>query len=113
MSRNQQIQNFIDALEAADGVSVDERLGQTGNYGQANVSTSATLLIEGNINRQSTLIQNTGSGPVYVGFDNEVTPSDGIEVAAGGTYSDETYGGDVYVVAGSGTKDVRFQEVTQ
>jgi len=93
--------------------SVDERLGQTGSYGQITVSTSATEVVAANTERQSVLIQNSGSDPVYVGFDNAVTASDGIEVAAGGTYADETYTGDVYAVAGAGTNDVRFQEVTQ
>jgi len=93
-------------------ITVDERLGQTGSYGQTSVSTTPAEVVAANAERQSVLIQNTGSDPVYVGFDNAVTASDGIEVAAGGTYADDTYTGDVYVIAGSGTNDVRFQEVT-
>jgi len=112
MSRNQQIQNFIDALEQATGVSVAPATGQTGTYGQQDVSTTAVEVVAADADRQSVLVQNTGPETVYVGFDSSVTPANGVEIAAGGTYADETYAGALYAIAASGTTDIRFQEVT-
>jgi hypothetical protein len=112
MSRNQQIQNFIDALEQATGVSVTSPVAQTGAYGQQDVSTTAVEVVAANTDRQSALLQNTGPEAVYVGFDSSVTAANGVEIAAGGTYADETYSGALYAITSSGTTDIRFQEVT-
>jgi hypothetical protein len=91
---------------------VDERLGQTGSYGQQDVSTTAVEVVAASAGRQSILVQNTGPEPVYVGFDSSVTSANGVEIAAGGTYADETYAGALYAITASGGSDIRFQEVT-
>jgi len=94
---------------------VDERLGDTGTYGQTTVSTTATLVVGADTTRQSVLVQNLSANvPAYVGFDNTVTAANGVQVpAGGGVYSDDSFTGDVYVIAESGTVDIRHQEVTQ
>jgi len=102
---NQQVQNISEGVAKASG-------GSTGSYGSESVGTSATEVIPASTERKSLLVQNAGSGPVYVGFDSSVTTSNGVKVAAGGTYADDTYTGSIYVIAASGTQDVRFQEVT-
>ena len=196
MSRNQQIQNFIDALEAADGVSVDADLtaesvtiedgagnqlaidtsgsitvtddgafdinslpepvtvdagitdgavqitdddGDTlhvtsggrmlvsvpgvvetttpsttsgSTYGVQTADGTASLVLDANENRESLLLQNKGSEPMYVGFDDTVSTLKGVEVAAGGTYSDDTYTGPVYAITGGGSVNVAFQDIS-
>lgn len=95
-----------------DTVTVEEPPGANGSFGSTAVGTTATEVLTATTGRKSLLVQNAGSGPVYVGFDNTVTTANGVEIAAGGTYADETYSGSVYVIAASGTQDIRFQEVT-
>ena len=94
---------------------VDERLGQTGSYDSTAVSTSATLVVAADTDRQSVLVQNLSTDtPAYVGFDNAVTAASGVRVpAGGGVYSDDSFTGDIYVIAESGTVDIRHQEVTR
>ena len=197
MSRNQQIQNFIDALEQATGISVDadltaesvtiedgdgdtlhiteggrllvsfpepldvsdatvpvtddgtfaidslpEPLNVSGatvtvtddgaldvnsvsavvetttpstttgsSYGVQQADGTPTLILGANESRESVLLQNKGSAPVYVGFDDTVSSLKGVEIAAGGTYADDTYTGDLYAITGGGTENVAFQEI--
>lgn len=88
-------------------------VGDNGSYGQQDVSTNAVEVVSGDTSRRSALIQNLGPEPVFVGFDSSVTPTTGVQIAAGGgTYSDETFSGALYAITSSGTSDVRFQEVT-
>lgn len=114
MSRNQQIQNFIDALEQATGVNVNPASPSTttgSSYGVQQADDTPTLILGANESRESLLLQNKGSAPVYVGFDDTVSSLKGVEIAAGGTYADDTYTGDLYAVTGGGTVNVAFQEI--
>jgi len=114
MSRNQQIQNFIEGLEQATGVSVDPVSPSTTNgssYGVQQADGTPTLILGANENRESLLLQNKGSTPVFVGFDDTVSTLKGVEIAAGGSYADDTYTGELYAVTGGGTENVAFQEI--
>lgn len=104
MSRNQRILNTFDAQH-----------GSGGDYGAVSVGTSATQVIPASDDRLGFLIQNGSSGtPVYIGFDSNVTAGNGVILPApNGIYTDETYTGDVYVIAGSSGTDVRYQEITR
>jgi len=114
MSRNQQIQNVIDALEQATGVSVNPVSPSTtagSSYGVQQADDTPTLILGANEGRESVLLQNKGSAPVYIGFDDTVSSLKGVEIVAGGTYADDTYTGDLYAVTGGGTESVAFQEI--
>jgi len=115
MSRNQQIQNFIDALEQATGVSIDSASGETGAYGAVTASTTPTEVLSANTSRRSVLIQNLSETvDAYVGFDSSVSGTDGVLIPAdGGVYADDSYAGALYVVTPTDTADVRYQEVSE
>jgi len=102
----------LDVNSVGGTVATEPQRGQSGAYGQQDVSTAAVEVVAASADRQSVLVQNTGPETVYVGFDASVTAANGVEIAAGGTYADETYAGALYAVTASGTTDIRFQEVT-
>jgi hypothetical protein len=81
------------------------------SYGVQQTDGTATLVLAANDGRESVLLQNKGSEAVYVGFDNTVSSLKGVEIAAGGTYADDTYTGDLYAITGGGTVNVAFQEI--
>ena len=81
------------------------------SYGVQQTDDTATLVLGANENRESVLLQNKGSEAVYVGFDDTVSSLNGVEIAAGGTYADDTYTGDLYAITGGGTVNVAFQEI--
>jgi len=94
--------------------SVDEQLGQSATFGQITVSTTPTLIAASAVDRQSVRVQNRSPDTsVYVGFDNTVSAASGVEVSPGSEYVSDTFAGDIYVVAASGTVDIRYQEVTE
>jgi ribosomal protein S11 len=80
-------------------------------YGVQTADGTASLVLDTNENRESLLLQNKGSEPMYVGFDNSVTTANGVEVAAGGTYADDTYTGPVYAITGGGSVNVAYQDI--
>jgi hypothetical protein len=79
------------------------------------VGTAATEVIPASDDRLGFLLQNGSSGTtVYIGFDASVTASNGVILPApNGIYTDETYTGPVYVIAGSSGTDVRYQEISR
>jgi hypothetical protein len=69
----------------------------------------ATQILAENANRANALIQNLGGAPVYVATDNLVTTSNGIQIPIGGSKT-ITHSLAVWVVSGSASQDLRFEE---
>ena len=85
------------------------------SYNTVTVTTSATLIVANNTQRQSILVTNTGTGTVYLGPDSSVTTSNGMPLVTNGTYAEDSGGtrmflGDIYGIVASGTSDVRYWE---
>ena len=78
-------------------------------HGQATVAGNVVLRAY-NPRRKSILIQNLGTGVLWVGATG-VTAADGLSCAAGATMVLDR-GGDIVVVTATGTCDVRFLEET-
>lgn len=63
-------------------------------------------------NRKRILIQNLGTKKIYIGKDNTVTTSNGIELFAGASMElDIGAGVNVHAISSSGTQDVRVMEL--
>lgn len=82
------------------------------NSAESVTTTAAQVLSTPLTGRRHLTIQNEGSSPVYMGFDGTVSSSNGIKISKNSSASyDIPAGVDVYMVAASGTQDVRFLEL--
>ena len=93
-----------------------------GKYNAVSVGVSATQIQasvpnasvqQSRFDRKNIFIFNNGAGPLYIGFDNQVTTANaGIIVPAGQSFSAD-YGENVAIwgISASGTLDVRVAEV--
>ena len=88
------------------------------SYNSVSVTTSATLIVGANPRRQSLIITNTDStNKLYLGSDNLVTTSNGIEIGTGSNLTEDNggskvYCGDVWGIS-TGTINVRYWERTE
>lgn len=87
----------------------------TPTYGAVTVTTSPTIILASNPNRRGCLIgNNDASATVYLGFDTNLTISNGMPLSSGATLqnSDDSalWRGPIYGVAASGTIDTRYWE---
>ena len=75
------------------------------SYASVSVTTSATLIVSANPRRQSLIISNTDTSvKLYIGPDTSITTSNGIEIPAGSSLTEDNggskvYCGDVYGIA--------------
>ena len=77
------------------------------------VTTVVKQLVKENPSRTRLFIQNTGSAIVYVLSAQNLKSTDGIPVAATtGTYENKSTTAAMWIVAASGTNDVRVEEDT-
>jgi len=83
-------------------------------YNTFTATTSAQLIIVANSRRKGFNLHNTSAVTCYWGFDSSVTTSNGFPLLTNGTHfnsgTSDGYRGDVYILAITGTADVRFQE---
>jgi hypothetical protein len=81
-------------------------------YGSVTITTSATKVIDSNPARRGLILANNGSAVVYIGPNDQVTPSTGIPIAANGNLTDsgprDLWKGVVYAIVASGTVDLRY-----
>ena len=75
------------------------------------VGTDVIQLVGENPNRRSLLVYNNGDAKVYILSSKNQTKEDGIPVAVGVSYEDDQSRGALYIVAESGTQDVRVMVV--
>jgi len=77
------------------------------------VGTTVKQLCKENPTRTRLFVYNTGSAIVYILSAQNKTSADGIPVAATtGTYENKTTTAAMWIVAASGTNDVRVEEDT-
>jgi len=76
------------------------------------VGTSVIELVKENPTRKGLLVYNNGSATVYILSAQNLTTSDGIPVAAGASYENDNCTGEYWIVAESGTQNVRVEEDT-
>ena len=84
-------------------------------YGTSSVGTGASLVIAANTWRRGFNIYNGGSVACYIGFSTAVTTSTGTTVLPTASFSSDglnNYKGDVYMISGSATQDIRYMEWT-
>jgi archaellum component FlaF (FlaF/FlaG flagellin family) len=101
------------AINADGSIDVQQAKYAAMKHSQAAVTTTAAEVVATPLTgRQELTIQNEGSQPVYMGFDNSVTAANGIKISKN---SSATYlipeGVDVWMIAASGSQDVRFLEL--
>lgn len=75
---------------------------------EVSVTTSSTLILAANLNRNYLLIQNRGSASIYVKFGSAHSGGEVfVEIAAGGFYEPTRVSGEaVYMKSASGTQSV-------
>lgn len=96
------------------GGVVTTTTGSTTNgstYGVQQAETTPSLIVGANENRESVILQNKGSESMYVGFDDSLSSFTGLEVTAGGTYTDDSYTGPLYAITNSGSVNVAYQDI--
>jgi len=104
--------------EAGNKVKVDpttggliiETLGSGFSHGNISVGTTPTLIKAANTARKSLLIQNLGTGAIYIGG-STVSTANGIKLDAGENITIDRTTAAVYGIS-TATQDVRFLEET-
>lgn len=82
------------------------------NSAESVTTTAAEVVATPLAGRKKVVIQNKGNKDIYLGFDNTVSSSNGIEIPARATFSEEIGENiDVFLIADSGTQDVRILEL--
>ncbi|MBW2559544.1 MAG: hypothetical protein JRE40_01690 [Deltaproteobacteria bacterium] len=76
------------------------------------VTTKKKKLVTENPTRKGLLVYNNGSATVYILSSPALDKTDGIPVAAGGSYENDDCYGEYWIVADSGSQDVRVEEDT-
>ena len=72
------------------------------------VGTDVVQLVGENPKRKSLLVYNNGSANVYILGSKSNTKEDGIPIGPGVSYEDDDSTGALYIVAETGTQDVRI-----
>jgi hypothetical protein len=89
-------------------MSEQEKLrGTKARVFKLNVTTKVTQLCASNPKRTGLLIYNNGSSTVELLTAQNLSYGDGIPIAAGAQFDDDDYTGPYWIVAASGTQDVR------
>jgi hypothetical protein len=67
------------------------------SYGTTNIKLVATLLLDSNTQRISTLIVNQGPSTVFIGPDDKITTANCISIASGSNLTEDSGGDRLYV----------------
>jgi len=84
--------------------------GKTPLIRALSVGTSVIKLVDENPKRTGLLVYNNGSATVYILSAQNQTSSDGIPLATGASYENDNCYGAYWIVAASGTQNVRIEE---
>lgn len=76
------------------------------------VSTKAMKLVGENKDRVAFLVYNNGTATVYILSSPALSKTDGIPVASGNSYENDHSYAEYWIIADSGTQDVRVEEDT-
>lgn len=75
------------------------------------VGTDVMSLVGENPKRKVLLVYNNGTATVYILGAESNSKEEGIPVPAGGSFDDDASTGALYIVAESGTQDVRIMTI--
>ena len=76
------------------------------------VTTDPQKLVTENRKRKAFLVYNNGSATVYILNAQNKAVADGIPVAAGSSYTNDDCYGEYWIIAASGSQNVRIEEDT-
>lgn len=101
------------AVNADGSLNVKQGGGASIKHSASSVTTTVgQVLATALTGRTAVIIQNEGAANVYVGFDNTVTASNGLKVSKSSSLTlDVTDAAAIWMIAASGTQDVRFLEI--
>ncbi len=101
------------AVNADGSINTKSSAGAAIKNSQATVTTTAAQVLASPFaNRTEVIIQNEGTAAVYVGFDNTLTAANGIKISKGAnTTLDVGTAATIFMIAASGSQDVRFLEI--
>ena len=102
---------LIDNGDSSFALAVQGTKGSKSAPTAVSVASTATSILAANTSRKAAFIANNGTQTVYLGRDNTVTTANGLPLAAGQTWPDDTSTDAWYGIVASGTCDVRFLEV--
>lgn len=89
-------------------------MGFVSTYNTVSVGSTATVILAANNLRKGSLITNTGTTTVYIGFDANVTTSNGLPLIQNSTLVNsgdgECWRGTIYGIVASSTSDCRYWE---
>jgi len=116
-----QLVGWIDATEStklvrvdADGNLLTSTKGTASDEivnSNADILTTATLLVSARATRRDLLVRNVGSDTVYLGADNTVTTSTGFPLDTGSCMTFENFIGTLYGIVATTTSNVRVAEM--
>lgn len=84
--------------------------GSLGAYASVPVGVAAGLLLTGRAQRTALMVQNLGTGTVYLGSDLNVTSANGIQLLPGASMVIPTRG-PTFAISTSASTDVRYWEI--
>lgn len=87
----------------------NSRIGTSTRTFKLPVPTTPVQLVASNPKRTGLLVYNNGTATVYIISHQNMTKSDGIPIAASSSYENDTTTAKLYIIADSGTQDVRVQ----
>lgn len=89
-------------------------------YGNITITTGATKILSANTQRQAFRITNNSvTQDAFIGFDSNLTTSNGLPLSANQTREEQRNGGstcylgDIFGIVAANTADIRFWEVTR
>lgn len=101
------------AVNADGSINVKQGGGASIKHSATPVTTTAAEVLSTPLTgRTAVIIQNEGSANVYVGFNNTVTAANGLKISKASSLTlDVTDAADIWMIAASGSQDVRFLEI--
>ena len=87
----------------------ENRIGTSTRIFKLNVTTKTIQLCAKNPKRTGLLVVNNSSVVVYILSAQNQSASDGIPIAAGASYTNDTTTAELFIIAASGTQDVRVE----
>jgi len=91
-------------------MSEEKKLARIPRTFPLTVTTAVMELVQENPTRKGLLVVNLGSNTVYILSAQNLKYTDGIPVTNGGSYSNDNCYGAYWIVAATGSNDVRVEE---
>jgi len=89
-----------------------DRWGKHARFRAHSVGTTPVQILAENPRRKGFLVYNNGTATVYLLDDPTLPKKEGMPISAGASYDNDTTTAAIYLVAESGTQNVRVEEDT-